>query len=219
VHEFDGGRRISACFSAANAFRPEPVENAPSEGVLVDEPSFTVRAAILDHRIPCLAFSLEEKSRLNIRRDVLHAMGLRGGPWLDELKRMLREKLPESTSMEIPEKNGGRNRLTLKEWRAALVLETKGQKIVYVVDNLFNSENVEKVISLAQQADLFYCESTFAKTDEDRAKETYHLTAPQAGNLARMAQVRHLIPFHFSPRYQAEPNRLLEEALQAFAKG
>ena len=50
-------------------------------------------------------------------------------------------------------------------------------------------------------------------------KERYHLTATQAGTIARMAQVKRFVPFHFSLRYEKEPNRLLQEALEVFAKG
>ncbi len=219
VHEVDGERQKITYFSASNLFRPEGETLVPFEGVLLDEPSFTVQAAILDHRIPCLAFSLKEKSRLNIRQDHMEGMGLESGPWLDELKRMLREKAPEMTRLEIPVKNSRKKRnLSLKEWYETLIVETEGQKVTYVVDSLFSPSNVEQILSLAQEADLFYCEAAFSQADEARARERYHLTASQAGTLARMAQVKRLIPFHFSQRYEREPNRLLEEAMEAFAK-
>jgi len=218
VHEVDGTEIKSVRFSAVDRFRPEPVGKANFDGVLVDEDGFTVRAAILNHRIPCLAFSLEEKSRLNIRRDVLDSMGIASGPWLDVLKRALRADMPDTTRLEIRTKSGDSRDLTLKEWREALVLETKGQKIAYVVDNLYCPDNIEQIVNLAREADLFYCEATFSHADEARARERYHLTTEQAGSLARMAQVRRFVPFHFSARYQADDKRLLEEALEAFAR-
>jgi ribonuclease Z len=70
---------------------------------------------------------------------------------------------------------------------------------------------------LAQNADLFYCEASFSQTEGAIAKERFHLTATQAGRIARQAQVTRFIPFHFSLRYQSEPDRLKEEALEAFA--
>ncbi len=219
VHEIDEERHKIIYFRAASVFRPEGERLAPFDGTLLDEPSFTVRAAILDHRIPCLAFSLEEKNRFNIRPDRMEAMELQSGPWLDELKRLLREKAPENTPLEMPVKNG-REKITrsVKEWREDLVLETEGQKIVYVVDNLYSPGNIERVLALARETDLFYCEAAFAQSDEEQARERYHLTATQAGNLARKAAVKQFIPFHFSPRYETEPKRLLEEAMEAFAK-
>jgi ribonuclease Z len=217
VHEIDGTETKSVLFSAVDRFRPAPMARANFDGVLVDEDGFRVRAAILDHRIPCLAFSLEEKSRLNIRSDALDSMGIASGPWLDVLKRAVRAEMPDTTRLEIRKKSGDGKDLTLKEWREALVVETKGQKIAYVVDNLYCPANIEQIVKLAREADLFYCEATFSRADQARARERYHLTTEQAGRLARMAQVRRFVPFHFSARYQSNDKLLLEEALAAFA--
>lgn len=220
VHEIDGEGKKITHLRAADLFRPEGENFTHFDGILLDEPSFAVRAAILDHRIPCLAFSLEEKNRLNIRQERMEAMGLASGPWLDELKRMVRENYAETAQLGIPLKNSKEKKtLSLKEWRETLVIETTGQKIVYVVDNGFSPSNVERIVSLAREADLFYCEASFSQEDEARARERCHLTATQAGTIARIAQVKRFIPFHFSLRYEADSERLLKEALAAFAKG
>lgn len=52
--------------------------------------------------------------------------------------------------------------------------------------------------------------------DRARAAERYHLTARQAGALARMAGARRVIPFHFSPRYGGDAKALNDEVLEAF---
>jgi ribonuclease Z len=49
-----------------------------------------------------------------------------------------------------------------------------------------------------------------------RAAEKRHLTARQAGLLAREADVKRLIPFHFSPKHQDAEDLLVREALEAF---
>ncbi|HWP57234.1 MAG TPA: MBL fold metallo-hydrolase [Candidatus Acidoferrales bacterium] len=217
VHEVDETAVTSARFRAANRFAAESAGAREFYGVLLDRPSFSVRAAILDHRVPCLAFSLEEKNRLNIRRDALHALGLKAGPWLDDLKRKLREPAAGGERLRAPRADGATVDLSLKEWKEALVAETKGQKIAYVVDNRYCERNIERVVGLAADADLFYCEAAFSRAEQARAWERYHLTAEQAGRLARRAGARRFVPFHFSARYESEPNRLLEEALEAFA--
>ena len=219
VYEVDPATIRKVEFKAAHDFCPEGEFVSPFSGILLEEPSLCVRAAILDHKIPCLALSLEESNRLNVKPDVLQAMGLQAGPWLDELKRMLRENRPPTTRLAIPMSSGKEKELTLKEWRELIIVESKGQKIVYVVDNQYNPTNAARIISLAQGADLFYCEASFSQAEEDKAQERFHLTATQAGHLARQAQVRRFIPFHFSLRYQSEPHRLSEEALRAFATG
>ncbi len=219
VHEVDGTVRRVVRFHAANRFEPEDGGVADFAGVVLEDPTFVVRAAILDHGIPCLAFALEEKIRLNIRQERLQEMGLKSGPWLDELKKMLREKVADSTRLQVPRTEGEPLERSLKEWRETLVIETEGQKIAYVVDSLFSPGNIERIVSLAQEADLFFCEAAFARDDEARARERYHLTADQAGTLARMARVKRLVPFHFSLRYEGDPNRLEAEALEKFSAG
>jgi ribonuclease Z len=94
---------------------------------------------------------------------------------------------------------------------------TRGQKIAYVVDARFDDENASRIVQLAEGADVFYCEATFLDRDADKARERYHLTARQAGFLARSAHVRDLIVFHFSPRYTGEEELLYREAKEEFA--
>jgi ribonuclease Z len=219
VYEVDGVEMRKVEFKAAHDFRPEEEMISPFSGTLLEEPALCVRAAILDHKIPCLAFSLEEFKRFNVKRDVLQAMGFHSGPWLDELKTMLRENRPPETRLQIPLSSGGNKDLTLQEWHDLLIVESRGQKIVYVVDNQYNATNAGRILSLAQNADLFYCEAFFSQAEEVIAKERFHLTATQAGLMARQAQVTRLVPFHFSLRYQSEPDRLKEEALRSFTRG
>jgi ribonuclease Z len=217
VHEIDGVTLRKVQFKAAHDFHIEGEAIASFSGILLEEPALCVRATILDHKIPCLGFSLEESRRINIKPDVLQSMGLKSGPWLDELKRLLREDHQRKTRLRIPSESGQEKELTLQEWQDLLVSETSGQKIVYVVDNQYSPNNARRIVSLARNADLFYCEASFSQTDQEMAKDRFHLTATQAGLLARTAEVKRLVPFHFSRRYQTEPNRLRDEALSAFA--
>jgi len=218
VHEITENQRTVTWFRARKAFKAETESPEPFDEVLLDEPAIAVRAAVLDHKIPCLGFRLEEKSRLNVRQERLQAMGLERSPWLDQLKKLLREETNESTLFEMPSSAGDGISLPLREWRDRLILETPGHAIAYVVDSAFTENNIERIVKLASGADQFFCEATFAKEDEARAKETRHLTSDQAGRLARMAEVKRLVPFHFSPRYESEPDRLRDEAMEAFAK-
>ena len=49
----------------------------------------------------------------------------------------------------------------------------------------------------------------------ERAEETFHTTALQAGEVAEKAQVKQVLIGHFSARYR-DLNPLLEEAKQKF---
>ena len=96
---------------------------------------------------------------------------------------------------------------------------TPGQKIAYVADCRFSPENAQKIVQLAQGADLFFCEAAFLERDRDRAEERSHLTARQAGELAREAGAKKLQIFHFSPKYEKETSLLYREAAEAFQAG
>jgi ribonuclease Z len=64
-------------------------------------------------------------------------------------------------------------------------------------------------------ADLLYHEATYAETEHVRAKDTFHSTARQAAEIARMANVKRLLIGHFSSRYN-ELDELLNEACAVF---
>lgn len=218
VHPDGPGRQ--AAFRSRAAFRREAVEPAAlTGGVLLDEDAVRVRAAVLDHRIPCLAFALEEKAHVNVWRTRLDAMGLPSGPWLGELKRAVVADAPADTPFRVWWREGTATRevhVPLGRLRE-LVSVTPGQKIGYVVDAAHHPDNARRIVDLVRDADVLFVETPFLQDDAEMAARKHHLTARQAGLLAREAGVKRLVPFHFSPRYTGEGERLHQEALDAFA--
>ncbi len=223
VTEVLGERKETACFTCRRAFRKEGTEKGEVVGgVLCADPFYRVRTEVLDHRIPCLAFALEEKFRINIRKDVLQAMGIPPGPWLMVLK----ERIAQNAAPETPirafwhDQSDGRSReryFSLGELREKLVLITRGMKIAYIADAVWSPGNEARMLAIAGGADLLFIEAPFLHEDEKRAAEKYHLTARQAGILAKKAGVKRMTLFHFSPKYQGQGNFLQAEAEHAFA--
>ncbi len=222
VHEVHPDRIFRARFSCPEGFaRHQNPAPSPFEGIVWDEAQFGVRAVHLDHRIPCLAFALEERVHLNVDKVALEAMGLPVGPWLVDLKRAVRAGAPDDHPIRIAWSEGGRRlerSLPLGDLRRAVVRESPGQKLAYVTDALNSPENAEKIVKLAWRADQFYCEAAYPERDGERAAARYHLTAVQAGQLAAKAEVRRLTVFHFSPKYRNCPGDLLDEAMAAFGR-
>jgi ribonuclease Z len=218
VHEVHTDHIRQVRLRACTAFAEEEVGQHAFSGVLHDEPAFSVRAVHLDHKIACLAFAVVEKTHLNVRKDELERLGIPAGPWLNALKDAIRRGQPGDTPITPTRPEGGDlpRAFPLRELRDRLVVETPGQKLAYVVDTLFSKRNVECIVDLAREADLFYCESLFLDADRDQALKRYHLTARQAGSLARMADVKRLEVFHFSPRYDGMAEKLYSEAAAAF---
>ncbi len=136
--EFGGAgfNRVSE-FRAREAFRRRempPLRLSP--GLLLDEEEFQVEGTVLNHGIPCLAFALEEKLRVNVWREGLRRLGLPVGPWLREAKAALRLGAPDQTEISI------RDDLTISlgELRQHALRTARGQKIAYVVDLAYEGQ-------------------------------------------------------------------------------
>ncbi|MGA3085844.1 MAG: MBL fold metallo-hydrolase [Thermodesulfobacteriota bacterium] len=222
VHEVLPDRIKTARLKSSAGFKIEPDQEVKSfNGILHEEISFLVRAVFLDHKIPCLAFALEEKFHLNIMKTELDKMGLIKGPWLRELKEAVwrgeNEKFPIRTFGYI---NGKLKEqvFSLGTLQNHILKITPGQKIGYVVDTIYNQDTQEAIKTLVTGADHLFIETAFLEEDGQRAKEKYHLTAEQAGTIAGRAEVKQMIPFHVSPKYSLEPNRVFQEAHSAFRK-
>jgi ribonuclease Z len=205
-----------ARFRLKRAFAQEPVGNGRiADGVVYHEPSFRVRVTVLDHRIPCLGFAVEEAVHLNVWKTRLAELGLPVGAWLRELKRAVMENMPDGHPIRITVP-GMTLELPLGALRRAVSV-TAGQKIGYVTDVADTDANRESIIRLVRKADLLFIEAAFAQADAALAQQRAHLTTTAAGQIARAAEVRRLEPFHFSPRYAGEDERMLNEVRTAFA--
>ncbi|MCZ7626358.1 MAG: ribonuclease Z [Candidatus Methylomirabilota bacterium] len=220
VYEVGREKITVARFPCGNRFeRVDVAPSSPCTGVLIDDPLFRVEAVHLDHKIPCLAFRLVEAERINIDPERLRQLGLDIGPWLTEFKRLLRAGVPDDAVVRAPcrsEVGQGFQEWRLGDLQDQIVTITKGQRLVYVTDTLYSDENRQKILALAQDADLLFCEAMYLEQDREYAVQRHHLTARQAGLLAREANVKELAIFHFSPRYQECPDALYCEAAEAF---
>lgn len=219
VHEVGVDTIRTVRLPATGAFEPEDLGSRPFTGVLYEEAAFTVKATILDHRIPCLGFALAEAVHLNVRTDALEQLGVPPGRWLNDLKDAVRTGQPADTPITARWRRGGvahEQTFDLRDLRDRLLAVTPGQKVAYVTDTIFSRANAARVTALVEGADVFFCESLFLDQDREEAAKRYHLTARQAGTLARMAGVKRLQVFHFSPRYGGMADRLYAEADAAF---
>jgi ribonuclease Z len=211
-----------ARFPVLEAFRRRREEETrrPFSGRLLEEESFTVLAAFLDHKIPCLAFSLEEVRHLNILRTGLEELALPKGLWLKSLKEAVWREEGDDFPIRVRTRDPawfGERTFRLGYLKERLVKITAGQKITFAVDTILNDDTERALLNLARDSDLLFIEAAFLDADRQRAGEKNHLTAGQAGRLARRAGVKRLVPIHFSPKYAGDPSVLEQEALEAFA--
>jgi ribonuclease Z len=202
-------------FSSRARFRREDMDGTDAPGgLLLEDPLFRVRATFLDHGIASLAFRFEEGVHINVWKNRLEELQLPTGPWLTELRARVREGAPDATPIVVRwrDREGSRERaFTLGDLRSQVLELVPGQTVCYVTDAAWTVENARRITEFASAADLLFIEAVFLDSDGDHAARKMHLTARQAGELARAAAVKLAFPFHFSPRYLEREQAVRDE--------
>lgn len=183
-------------YSGESRMRPVSLPDAPFTGTVHAERAFRVDVATLDHGIPVLGVAVREAGHLAVNKDLLLRRGLVPGAWLKEVKDAIRRGETVQTD--------------------GLIVEGEGQVVAYLTDLAGTDENLRRAEELARDADLLLCEAAFLDEDRALAYERNHLTARQAGDLARRAGAKRLAVFHISPRYEGREAEIFGEAAEAF---
>ena len=202
-----------ARFSAKNKFRMEYLGRRRAPEFLIEDKTITLKGCILDHGTEVLAYRLDEKRHINVKKDRLQSLGFESGPWLNNLKKAIVDELPENTIIETP-----KGSFPLKKLKDDLILITEGHSIGYLVDFNYTEENLEKILKNFKGVQLLYIEASFKKTEWKRAKKRKHLTSHQAGKIAKMLSVKKVVPIHLSPKFLGKENLIFEEVKKSFLK-
>ena len=213
-----GGGRRAEFSSLARFERANDAPWSPAGDVLLAEETFRVRACFLDHDIAVLAFALEEAMHVNVWKNRLAGMDLPTGPWLREARHAILAGAPDSTPIDI-RWNDHRGRHVhvrpLGELRAAFEC-VPGTRIGYVTDTRCTDANLAALDGLVADVDVLFIESVFLHADVAHAERKNHLTARQAGEIARRVRAKAVVPFHFSPRYEGRSAEVVAEVQAAW---
>jgi ribonuclease Z len=148
----------------------------------VEEEAYTIRSFPVEHGVPTIGFTFEEKEKR--------------GHFLDEKARSM--GICGRLFSEIEQKGfviiDGK-KITLEEVTGP---RRPGKKIVYSADTV----PCEQVLKEAKHCDILIHEGTYIH-DEDRCG-TYHTTVREACELAAKAGVKTLVLTHISQRYEDE---------------
>ena len=166
------------------------VELEPAETVQRD--GYLIAAVPVSHRTQsAFGYAIVEQQRPgHLDPQLAERLGVKPGPDFGRLQR------GETVDGVTPEQVMGPPR--------------EGRKIVLSGD----TQPCEALAIAAHQADLLVHEATFAEEEADRAQQTAHSTARQAGELARDAEARMLALTHVSTRYAG--GQLRDEARAVF---
>ncbi|XKH59874.1 MBL fold metallo-hydrolase [Halomonas sediminis] len=212
IQELHGDTLKRYLLTAGQALTALPARPA-RDGVLLEEQEFRVRATTLDHGTPVLAFAFEPQTQLKVRKERLEAHGLAPGPWLGELKHHVRAGNSD-TRMTLP--NGGT--APIEALSQALLFTEPAKRLVYATDLGDTEDNRKRLITLARNAHVLFCEAPFREDEADQAKRTGHLTARACGEIATAAGVGQLVPFHFSRRHANDAETLYAEIRPYFPR-
>lgn len=164
-----------------------------SPGFRLCADGYGIEAFEVVHGTPAVGWALVEDPRLG-RFDVDRArsLGVPEGPLFGQLHR--------GESVEID----GR----VVEAREVVGPPRPGRTVAYTGD----TRPCDPVVERARGADILIHEATFGCEEADRARETFHSTAGEAGRVARDAEVGSLLLTHLSARYSDDPSALEKEA-------
>ncbi len=185
-------------------------ERKAESDIIYENTFYRVRYAVLDHKIPVMGYSFEYKDRLLLKKDKINQLPLKGRE-IGEFKQFLEDENNRGKEFIIDGKP-----FRWEQLRERFSYIQKGIKISYITDVVFSQENVEKIINLVKGSDVLYCESVFLSEDKEQASKVYHLTTDQTAFIAKEADVKKLVVFHFSRRYGNNREKILEEIRQLF---
>ena len=145
----------------------------------ITTPRFVLSCRDLDHPEPAIGYRLEQAGAFHIEPTRAKGLGLSG------------EQLGELTEQGVVHQPQQTVRFE------DVAVYRKGTTAAFVMD----TAPCEGATSLALDADLLICESTFLESEADLAADHGHLTAARAGLLAQDRGVGLLVLSHYSQRY------------------
>ena len=168
-----------------------------NQQLILEEKNFRVFSFPLKHRLPCTGFRIEEKIAF---RNLIK-------------EKLQEQKLPIAAINSLRE---GRDYSDKESGKTFLVNDythpvKKARSYAYCSDTIYDI-SIKQYI---EEVSLLYHEATFGEDEANRAADTFHSTAAQAGKIAKLASVNQLMLGHYSTRY-LDLTPLLEQAKKHF---
>lgn len=159
---------------------------------------YGIRSFRTDHDAPAIGYALVESDRKGkFDRQKAEELGVPVGPKFSTLHE------GEAVTLE----DG-----TIVEPDAVVGPPRPGRRVVYTGD----TRPTDSVVEAAVGADLLIHDGTFGSEHVERAVETAHSTAAEAGSVAARADATRLVLTHISSRYAGDASVLGREARDAF---
>jgi len=164
-------------------------------GKFIDEKEFFIKASKMVHGIPSNAYSFVIKDKTRLNKSKIKKLKIPNSPLLGKLQ----------NGKDITHEG---KKIKSKE----VSYIQKGRKISVILDTLMN----ENAVKLSTDSDLIICEASFLSTEKEKIKEYKHLTAKQAGTIAKKSKSKKLCLVHISQRHERNKKEILADAKQVF---
>ncbi len=168
--------RRASIYHDVSKIRPCPIEGP---GEVWRRGDLSLSVAKLDHGVDTYGYRLQESDGRTMLPEKLAAAGLRGP--------MIRDLIQQG-SLEVDGRTVHLDDVSVHK---------RGQSMAFVMDTRL----CDGAFELAKDVDLLVCESTYLSSEEREARDHGHLTARQAGQIAKEAGAKRLVLTHFSQRY------------------
>ena len=159
---------------------PVKAINVPFEGsevTKIDESdNWDIFSIPVLHTVPTVAYSFQEKERMNIDLGKLKKLGLQRGAWLKKLKKFGKADY-KGKMIKIKDVANGKS----------------GLKVVISGD----TKPCANMVKISKGSDLLIHDSTFLEEDEGKG----HTDVKQAAKIAKKSKVKQLVLTHISRRY------------------
>ncbi|MCL5102363.1 MAG: ribonuclease Z [Candidatus Marsarchaeota archaeon] len=162
-------------------------------GTVLEGNGFAVKAFKLKHSIKCYGYAFAESDKVKFLKNKCNSLGIKG--------KMFSE-LSKKGYITVSGKRIRISEVTTRE---------PGKKFVYATD----TRPLASTAIAAKNADVFVHETTYDSSLAKQARERQHSTSEEAAQIAKKANVKQFVLYHFSTRYK-DTSTLLEEARRTF---
>ncbi len=189
--------RLQVMASDSQLSFPLHFHTIQKEGILVDEPQFSVSCFKVFHRIDAWGFLIQEKKKpRKINGEKLKTYKNFPAGFYDRLQNGEDITMPDGSTMANEE---------------VTIANKPPRSYAYSADTSYSPSIVQYFCG----ATMLYHETTYLKDQTERAARRNHSTAEQAALIAKQAGIKHLLIGHFSSQYDNDKLYLFEEEAKA----
>ncbi len=170
--------------------------NEVSEGKILETKDFFIESLPMEHGIACNAYAFVEKARIRLDKDKLKKLKIPNSPLIGELQK--------GNDIILPDKR----KIKAKD----LIYRTEEKRISFIFDTEINPN----CFKISKDSEAIISEAVYLNNEKDLAVLHEHLTAEQAGEIAKRSNAKVLYLSHLSQRYDGNEKLVLAEARKKF---